>query len=1008
MEKLLHFVISFTLVLCVCLLCLVGAEKGPNYGGKLFAFSFLADRKSRQKENKPCVIDIISGDLKNSSIHVAIPRTNFERTFILQPGHVERVNLSLGTHQLPDYKNATVIVNSTRRIGVVAYLEFLRPVAAFHVIPSESTGTRHIIAHNKNKLTLFTITSLADNNFIHIYNPWGNQFNCDPLESTSTDNATVVLWRFESMFCKGKKVDLTGTFVKSEKNVSVVAGGMTSFFEKGTGGYILEQMVPQRFWGNHFAVAPFARIDRFNYLLKIFAPEGTVANVTVSGLDWENWFTVHGQHFSFDDQRAFDQVIEITANESISIVKYMIGSNESNANGIRSDPSMFNVPPLNESKRNLLVDVLPFENENIMDVIINCRDIQGFLVNGSELKVSRVISMVNGTTYCALSYELEPGLHCVSHKNPEASFQVALYSWKMGRNGSNAYAMEAALDVPAKYPTCLPVEENSPEYQFQERLAGLQDENYCGNNTTLNRPANIAMEIEHLAVELAAKMIAQGTPGVHIDLGVAVIEIKRINSSGVDPSTVISIPSNANSTQPKTRGLISMEILQELETQAIISIVFRNLGERIDNCSTSNDSEALDPSGDREMVGSQVLSLSLYPSVASELKLPSPVGMVFPMQKLPPRFADGLALCSFWNYTLRGWSQEGCWPEFVNSSVVECACDHLTNFAVLMQINEYHQLSPADTLAANVITSIGCGLSIAGAFFTIFSFIILSLKSDRVMIHINLALAVGLGQIMILFLDTPTKYQVQCTVKASLLYYFFMSAFCWMLIEGVNLFLQAVVVFSKPGSRIKIYLVIGWLCPIIPLSATLAFYKGKLGDDVTTHDNPVCFLKREDDSIWFFVVPILTIIALNVYFVSRVVFEIIKLAGGPTVVNNRITRAKHGVKACVILLPVMGLTWIFGIMWQDQSTLVFMYLFLICNSLQGFFIFVFHCLLNSEVRNTFKRRKVEWRNSFSRRSSFNLKAFRSDDSKRKQNTVDTNRLSAIATPTGSHNNENNN
>eukprot|EP00057_Strongylocentrotus_purpuratus_P014205 XP_011668679.1 PREDICTED: probable G-protein coupled receptor 133 [Strongylocentrotus purpuratus] len=127
---------------------------------------------------------------------------------------------------------------------------------------------------------------------------------------------------------------------------------------------------------------------------------------------------------------------------------------------------------------------------------------------------------------------------------------------------------------------------------------------------------------------------------------------------------------------------------------------------------------------------------------------------------------------------------------------------------------------------------------------------------------------------------------------------------------------------------------------------------------------------------------------------------------GPHVVKNRTTRAKHGVKACVILLPVMGLTWIFGVMWYDQSTMVFMYLFVIFNSLQGFFIFIFHCLLNSEVRRTFQRKKVEWRNSFSRRSSFNLNVFRSDDSKKKQHTVDSNKLSAIATPNGSHANQN--
>ena len=60
---------------------------------------------------------------------------------------------------------------------------------------------------------------------------------------------------------------------------------------------------------------------------------------------------------------------------------------------------------------------------------------------------------------------------------------------------------------------------------------------------------------------------------------------------------------------------------------------------------------------------------------------------------------------------------------------------------------------------------------------------------------------------------------------------------------------------------------------------------------------------------------------------------------------------RSSIKSAVVLFPLLGVTWLFGILALDRKTIAFQYLFAIFNSLQGFFIFIFHCLLNSEVRS---------------------------------------------------------
>ena len=61
-------------------------------------------------------------------------------------------------------------------------------------------------------------------------------------------------------------------------------------------------------------------------------------------------------------------------------------------------------------------------------------------------------------------------------------------------------------------------------------------------------------------------------------------------------------------------------------------------------------------------------------------------------------------------------------------------------------------------------------------------------------------------------------------------------------------------------------------------------------------------------------------------------------------------KAKVGLKASAILLPLLGLTWVFGLLVFNRDTIVFKHLFTICNSLQGMMIFVFHVLINKKVR----------------------------------------------------------
>ena len=72
--------------------------------------------------------------------------------------------------------------------------------------------------------------------------------------------------------------------------------------------------------------------------------------------------------------------------------------------------------------------------------------------------------------------------------------------------------------------------------------------------------------------------------------------------------------------------------------------------------------------------------------------------------------------------------------------------------------------------------------------------------------------------------------------------------------------------------------------------------------------------------------------------------------------KERFEQVKAGVKASAVILPLLGITWLFGLLSFNSDTIAFKYIFSIFNSLQGLTLFVFHCVLNRQVKFVCKLR----------------------------------------------------
>ncbi|XP_044181447.1 adhesion G-protein coupled receptor D1-like [Acropora millepora] len=314
--------------------------------------------------------------------------------------------------------------------------------------------------------------------------------------------------------------------------------------------------------------------------------------------------------------------------------------------------------------------------------------------------------------------------------------------------------------------------------------------------------------------------------------------------------------------------------------------------------------------------------------------------------------------CVFWNFAANGttgWSVHGCHISSMDNYGTECSCNHLTHFAVLVQFDasaggSNSLLTKADESALIIITRVGLVLSLIGIALTIICYVFLAdIKAPLSQIRVSLVSALGAGQIIFFAGIGATENKGACVAVAAMVQYFLMAAFCWMLVEGVYLYLFVVKVYNV-SDKLKICHGVSWSVPAVMVILTLSVASGKDGVESFVSEQ-YCWMSTSSGLIWVFVSFFVFIEVLNIAILVRVIKEMTTIE---QVKDSHADQIRLGIRACVVLIPLLGITWLFGLLSSTHKA--FVYIFTILNSAQGFFIFLLHCLRNTEIRERLKRK----------------------------------------------------
>ncbi|XP_061886616.1 corticotropin-releasing factor receptor 1 isoform X1 [Entelurus aequoreus] len=268
---------------------------------------------------------------------------------------------------------------------------------------------------------------------------------------------------------------------------------------------------------------------------------------------------------------------------------------------------------------------------------------------------------------------------------------------------------------------------------------------------------------------------------------------------------------------------------------------------------------------------------------------------------------------------------------------------------------------------AVIINFLGHCISMLALLVAFFLFLCLrSIRCLRNIIHWNLITAFILRNATWFLVQITINPQVHesnvvwCRLVTASFNYFHSTNFFWMFGEGCYLHTAIVLTYSTDKLRKWMFFCIGWC---IPFPIIVAWAVGKF-----YYDNEKCWFGKRAGvyTDYIYQGPMILVLVINFIFLFNIVRILMtKLRASTT---SETIQYRKAVKATLVLLPLLGITYMLFFVnpGEDEvSQMVFIYFNSFLESFQGFFVSVFYCFLNSEVRSAARKRFHRWQEQHS-------------------------------------------
>ncbi|XP_062576129.1 cadherin EGF LAG seven-pass G-type receptor 2-like isoform X1 [Saccostrea cucullata] len=310
------------------------------------------------------------------------------------------------------------------------------------------------------------------------------------------------------------------------------------------------------------------------------------------------------------------------------------------------------------------------------------------------------------------------------------------------------------------------------------------------------------------------------------------------------------------------------------------------------------------------------------------------------------------------NSYLGQWSSEGCTvdrryeveitgqgSQVSKDMYVVCSCNHLTSFSILMEVADSEYTARA-VISLAIFSFVGIGISLVCLFvsFVIFcSFKRLQCNSNSILINIVFTLFVA--ELAFIAGVYRVSSKLICRLVAICLHYFYLAAFSWLFVEMLHLYRRLIEIRDINYGTMKFYYLLGYVIPGIIVGLSVGLYTDGYGN------TSFCWMDISETFIWSFAGPIAVVIPAIIFMFTLALHSSCK----EKVNVSDITAFRTRIFSGVILLLLLGISWILGLLSVNYDLQPLHYVYAAFAFLQGAFVFLAYVVGDKKVRYNLKK-----------------------------------------------------
>ncbi|WAR07709.1 AGRG6-like protein, partial [Mya arenaria] len=342
---------------------------------------------------------------------------------------------------------------------------------------------------------------------------------------------------------------------------------------------------------------------------------------------------------------------------------------------------------------------------------------------------------------------------------------------------------------------------------------------------------------------------------------------------------------------------------------------------------------------------------------------------------LQHRKKGGNVTCVYWSEKQHLWKTDGCSVHKTNADYTVCHCEHLTNFALLMDIhNTGETLSDTERKVLKMLSQIGCGLSFVGATLTSITHFMMYYSKDRLFKQFkdrssagqtSVTVAYLCGAISVIdlvfvignfgFAEEPRF----CKAIAVVLHFAFLSVFLFMGVMSGLLIYKLVRPFKAQGE-------VG--LPILVIAVAMCV---NISEIYGYQPSGMCWISRL--TFQATVIPVVSIILSEnicaVLLYLHVRNKMRKKMNSANIEMHKWKQVTDIMLNAVKMAFLLGIPFGFAFFAIGDAAFVVQILFVLFNTLQGVFIFIFFWIKDKNAPKYCKHTLLCFKSPYEQRQS---------------------------------------